>query len=223
MPGRKNIDINFFKTWSVPMAYLVGFFAADGYMTVNKRGGQYWALDIGDKKIISEIKSVIKSKHKISTRNRKDGQYITYRLQVGSNAMCEDLRKLGFDERKTKRLSMPNIPTQYFSDFIRGYFDGDGNVWMGKVHKNNRVPNISIQTVFTSCSKEFLENLKEILESSGVKKGVLRRGNGNFYRLTYSVNNSLKLYDFMYNNLGTSKLFLRRKKDVFEKYIKMRP
>ena len=33
---------------------------------------------------------------------------------------------------------------------------------------------------------------------------------------------TLKLYDFMYNRLGTSELFLKRKKDVFEKFIKMR-
>jgi len=55
-----------------------------------------------------------------------------------------------------------------------------------------------------------------------IEKGVLRQGKGNYYRLTYSIINSLKLYDFMYNSLGTSKLFLGRKKDIFDKYIKMR-
>ncbi len=204
------------------MSYILGFFAADGYMTINKRGGQYWAFDIGDYELIDKIKTVIKSNHKISVRKRKNGKYTTYRLQIGSNEMCDDLKVLGWDERKTKRMRLPNIPNKYFSDFVRGYFDGDGNVWTGDIHKSRKTYSTTIQTVFTSCSKEFLGGMAEKLKNLYIDRGVLRHGKGEYYRLTYSVIGSLKLYDFMYNKLGTSPLFLKRKKDVFEKYIKMR-
>ena len=223
MTVHKGVNKNFFKVWSRDMAYVIGFFAADGYITINKRGGQYWSLDIGDRILIKRIKTAIGSEHKISTRNRNGGKYTTYRLQIGSVDMCEDLRKLGFDERKTKRLSVPYIPQKYFTHFARGYFDGDGNVWSGLIHKNKKTHSLAIQTVFTSCSLDFLKKFSDTLYTFGVEKGVLRKGKGNYYRLTYSINNSLKLYDFMYNNLGTSTLFLKRKKDVFEKYQKMRP
>lgn len=43
-----------------------------------------------------------------------------------------------------------------------------------------------------------------------------------FHLPAQKVENTLKLYNFMYNETSTSKLFLKRKKDVFEKYIKMR-
>ena len=204
------------------MAYVLGFFAADGYITVNKRDGQFWCIDILDGALLREIKRIIESEHKISLRKRKGGKHVTYRLQIGSGEMCDDLRRLGFNERKTKNLCVPYVPNIYLHDFVRGYFDGDGHVWKGLIHKSRKTFTITIQTVFTSCSLRFLEGIKNRLETSDVKRGVIRKGKGNYYRLTYSVLNSLKLYDFMYNRLGTSRLFLKRKKVVFEKFMKIR-
>ena len=36
------------------MAYVLGFFATDGYITVNKHGGQFWCMDIADKKLLKK-------------------------------------------------------------------------------------------------------------------------------------------------------------------------
>jgi len=222
VPVYKKVNKDFFKKWSHDMAYVLGFFAADGYITVNKRGGQFWCIDIGDKKLIEQIKKVIESEHKISTRTKHKENYVSYRLQIGSIEMCDDLRKLGYDENKTKSLAVPHIPFRYFSDFVRGYFDGDGNVWSGLMHKSRKTYTLVIQTAFTSCSPIFLDKLKEELVGFGVSGGCIYKSKKNYSRLQYSINSSLKLYDFMYNSLGTSKLFLKRKRDVFEKYIKMR-
>lgn len=221
MPISKEVNKDFFKKWTPEMAYVLGFFAADGYMTVNKRGGQFWCMDIKDKIIIEKIKKEICSNHKISVRKRRD-KYINYRIQIGSVEICNDLRILGFYENKTKNLSVPNVPKDNFNDFVRGYFDGDGNVWSGFMHKGRNVWSLSIQVSFTSCSKIFLDGMKTRLEEFGIEKGVLRKGAGDYYRLTYSVSNSLKLYNFMYNGLCGSKLYLNRKKKVFEKYTRMK-
>ncbi len=222
MPVFKSVNKDFFKKWGPEMGYVLGFFAADGYITVNKRGGQFWCIEITDGILLRQIKQVIKSEHKISIRKGKENEQDKHRIQIGSIEMCDDLRHLGYNERKTKSLSIPNIPSKYFSDFVRGYFDGDGNVWSGLMHKGRKTYTLVIQTVFTSCSQDFLKKMGKTLEAFGIERGVLRQGKGNYYRLTYSVRNSLKLYDFMYNGLGTSKLFLKRKKDVFEKYKKLR-
>lgn len=73
----------------------------------------------------------------------------------------------------------------------------------------------------TSCSKKFLETLGDRLEKNAVKMGSLRKGGGSFYRLTYSINSSLNLYRFMYNRGRIeNKLFLPRKKVIFEEFIK---
>ena len=220
MPVFKSVNKDFFKKWSRDMAYVLGFFAADGYITVNKRGGQFWCMDITDKIIIQTIKKKIESDHKISVRKRR-GKHISYRLQIGSIEMCDDLRRLGYDERKTKSLAVPNIPEKYFSDFVRGYFDGDGHMWVGYIHKERKTKTLVIQTGFTSCSNEFLEILRKRLEHFSILKGVIKQGNGNCYRLTFSVNNTLNLYKFMYNaECIKSKLFLGRKKIIFERFIK---
>lgn len=218
------INKDFFKKWSPEMAYVLGFFAADGYMTLNGRGGHFWNIQIVDRDILEGIKKEIQSEHKISTRTRKGNEQVMYRLQIGSKEMCNDLLKLGFTPNKTKSLAVPNVPKKYFAHFVRGYFDGDGNVWVGYVHKERETKLRTIRTVFTSCSGAFLEAMREQLEGFDIHKGVLSRGKGNYYRLTYSVNGSLKLSDFMYNHKVSvpDGLFLERKRRRFEEFVKMR-
>ena len=206
------------------MAYVLGFFAADGTLTTSKRGGNFWSIEIGDKELLEGIKKTIESEHKIGARYKgdKDTHKEMYRLQIGSIEMCDDLRNLGFKERKTKSLAVPRVPIEYFRDFVRGYFDGDGNVWSGLVHKERKNNLLAIRSVFTSCSLVFLVEIKNRLEKVGIEKGVIRKRHGNYYTLTYSIHNSLKLYYFMYNDLVSQSLYLNRKKKVFEKYIKLR-
>lgn len=204
------------------MAYILGFFAADGYITVNKRGGQFWCIQIVDKKLLEEIKKTIGSEHKISERLPVGNERAIYRLQIGSIEMCDDLRNLGFSVRKTKNLAIPNVPEKYFGSFTRGYFDGDGNVWLGYLHKERNIPTFSLQTAFTSGSRDFLSTLQLRLREIGISGGSLVGSKENYHRLQYGLRDSLKLYEFMYNDLNTSKLSLKRKKDVFEKYIRMR-
>ncbi|MDO8594595.1 MAG: LAGLIDADG family homing endonuclease [bacterium] len=202
------------------MAYVVGFFAADGYITVTKRGGQFWSIQITDKELLYSIKRVIGSEHTIGERIGNENEKTLYRLQVGSNEMCADLRRLGFFEQKTKSMSVPNVPREYFSDFTRGYFDGDGNVWAGLLHKDRKTPTITLLMAFTSCSVRFLEHLKSRLCVFGLKGGSIYKSKRNYARLQYSSKDSLKLCDFMYNHKDFQKsgLFLERKKRVFEKY-----
>lgn len=224
MPVCKNINKDFFKKWTASSAYVSGFFAADGYITVNKRGGQFWSIHINDKELLEGIKKAVESEHTIGVRFKKGSSTKSYRLQIGSAEMCDDLRKLGFFERKTKSLVVPNVPSKYFSHFVRGYFDGDGHVWTGYVNKGRMVKSWTIQTGFTSASLEFLKVLRDRLETMGVARGVLRKGRGEYYRLNYSVKGSLNLRNFMYNHKDSTEtdLFLDRKKSVFDRFIKTR-
>lgn len=206
------------------MAYVLGFFSADGYITVNRRGGQFWCIQITDKKLLEQIRRAVKSEHKISTRIGRGNESILYRLQIGSIEMCDDLRNLGLRERKTKSLVAPNVPDKYFVDFARGYFDGDGNVWIGFLNKKNKQTNLTLKTMFTSCSLDFLIQFHKRLRKFGIEGGSVYVSKRNYSRLQFSVNDSLKLYDFMYNKYVRCKtdLFLERKKRVFEKFKKLK-
>jgi len=133
--------------------------------------------------------------------------------------MCEDLIKFGLSERKSKTMIFPEISRKYFPDFLRGYFDGDGGVWVGIKNKHRTHAIHAISTVFTSGSVRFLESLATLLSERGILGGSLVKKERGF-DLKYSIKDSLILYKIMYNSKCT--LFLKRKRDIFEKYIEIR-
>jgi len=208
------------------MAYVLGFFAADGYMTLNKRGAYFWNIQITERELLQMIKVVINSHHKISVRKGNGREKELYRLQIGSKEMFNDLQNLGFIPGKTYSMAVPSVPAKFFRDFVRGYFDGDGNVWVGYTHRNRCTRLLTLSSSFTSCSRAFLDELRCRLRLFGLISGSVYTGKGKFFRLKYSVRSSMKLYDFMYNSphlIPSRDLFLDRKKSVFERYLKMRP
>ena len=219
MPIFKTKNENFFKKWSSEMAYVLGFFCADGSMTQNKRGACFIEFQITDEDLLEKIKTVLGSNHKITARKRDPKFKTSYRLQIGSKAIFNDLINLGIVPQKSKILKFPKIPKKYLSDFVRGYFDGDGNVVVSQYNRKNRKSHKgrTMFAGFTSGSKNFLVGLQKCLQ----KHAFLGKGSLYFaskgHRLYYSVNDTKKLYSFMYRKLK-SDLFLIRKKRIFELY-----
>ena len=203
------------------MAYVLGFFAADGNIIKNKRGAHFFSIGIKEKDILHAIRRVMDSNHKIGVRKRENG--ILYTLQIGSKEIFYDLARLGFGGKKTHRMAIPIMPKKFLPCFIRGYFDGDGNIWLGYKHKDRKKPLLTLQSCFTSCSEGFIESLYKNLKEAGLVGGSLYKRD-NVFKLSYSTHDSLKLYRFMYFCYSTCDLCLQGKKKVFEKYLKkMRP
>lgn len=220
MPIHKTFNKDFFKVWSPRMAYILGFLFADGNIVATKRNTHFIAFYTGDYNLLYSIKEEINSNHKISERKSKTG--IVYVLQIGSKELFEDLVKLGLTPNKSKRMQLPKIPENFYGDFIRGYFDGDGNVWSGYINKSRKNPNKILSVAFTCASKVFLKKLFILLKNMGLSGGsIIMIKNKNCSRLQYGTLDSLKLYNIMYNRIH--KLFLERKKLVFERFLEMRP
>lgn len=203
------------------MAYVLGFFAADGTITTNKNKFSYFALQIRDRALLVRICAVIESDHKISKRVHRKNNGIFYRVQIGNTEICKDLQEMGFGPRKTGRLKMPKLPVKYFPNFVRGYFDGDGNVWTGFVHKDRGKKTYVINTTFTSCSKEFLNDLHIKLKERGIRGGGIYKRKSNAYCLRLSVKDSILLYHLIYDTLE-NEMFLKRKKGSFDKFLRKR-
>ena len=198
------------------MAYILGFMYADGNIVQTKRGTHFIAIYSADEEILTEMRKNFESNHKISKRMFTTG--CVYRIQIGSKEWFSDLGLIGLFPDKTKRMQLPRLPEEYFGDFVRGYFDGDGNVWSGLIHKNRPVPTLTLQVAFTSASKDFLLGLKTSLQEHGVSGGgMYTPKQGNYSRLILSSKDALIIYKIMYN--AEHKLFLRRKKFVFDKFI----
>ena len=201
------------------MAYVLGFFAADGNIVKTNRDTHFLSFYSSDQNLIENIRTIMKSEHKISKRNYKGGE--CFRLQIGSREMFQDLLYLGITVNKSRRMRVPCVPSKYTNDFVRGYFDGDGNVWTGLINKKTSNPHMVLQVAFTSSSTKFLLDFLELLRCLGVSKGAIYPvKENNCSRLQLSTLDALKLYKIMYN--VPHRLSLSRKKLVFEKFIKLR-
>ncbi|MBP6881507.1 MAG: LAGLIDADG family homing endonuclease [Candidatus Pacebacteria bacterium] len=132
--------------------------------------------------------------------------------------MCEDLLNLGIVPQKTKQLKIPVIPSQLVFHFIRGYFDGDGNVWSGTINNKRITPTRVLQITFTSGCRPFLFALRSLLNKNGIKGGaVYLPKNKQFGRLTFSTVSALLLANAMYAD--QSKLYLSRKKKKLDDFV----
>lgn len=216
------VNEEFFTKWSPNMAYVLGFFSADGCLSINqKRNNKYIEFVSTDYEIIEKIKSTLESEHKITARKRDENWHVSYRIQIGSKKIFNSLIDLGFMPNKSKILKFPTVPTCYLPHFIRGYFDGDGHCTYGKYQRKNRPSKTKIiVSGFTSGSKEFIEKLQNILKEHAKIEGGLLSFRSNAYRLTYSLTNSRKLFNFLYSDIEQS-LYLSRKYIKFNQALKM--
>jgi intein-encoded DNA endonuclease-like protein len=215
------VNENFFNEWSPQMAYVLGYFLADGSLVINPRGSHYLDFHVTDGKLLKRIKNVLDSRHKIRERKQAGNYKNTFRMQIGSKKMFYSLNKLGIQQRKTGKEEMPRIPKKYFSDFLRGYFDGDGNIWMGYTHKKDRKnPVLALSLTLTCKNQKFLIDVEKLLRKYLNCKGSIRYAS-KAYRLSFSTVPALKIYHFMYNNIQDA-LFLFRKKSVFERFLKLK-
>lgn len=202
------------------MAYVLGFFAADGNMMRNKRSAYFIEFGSTDKEIIMKIRKALKTNLAIGEYQPRNKNYNKrYRIQIGSKKMFNDLLRLGMTPNKSKTLKFPKIPDKYFSHFVRGYFDGDGCVTIGQYKRTDRInakTNIIVSS-FTCGSKQFLKALfKKLKKFANIAGGNIYYSS-RAYRLILSIRDSLALYKFMYRNINNN-LFLSRKKKVFEQY-----
>ncbi|MBU0758742.1 MAG: hypothetical protein KKC66_00125 [Candidatus Omnitrophica bacterium] len=212
-----NINVDFFKSWSEEMAYVLGYFSADGGMFINSGGSKYIQFVSTDYSLLEKVKKAMDSKHKIYLKRKGNKIWKDcYLLEIGSKEIYNDLLNLGLLPKKAKRLKLPQVPKQYFNHFIRGYFDGDGCISYGFYKKKGRSKKgFKCTTYFISSSKEFLKGVSKKLKIyAGIGSGSISKHTGA-YDLTYSKNDTLSLFNYMYNNIG-SDLFLERKYKKFQ-------
>ncbi len=198
------------------MAYVLGYFCADGCMFTNSGGSKYISFVSNDKELLEKIKRILKSNHKIAPKKQnRPNCKPSFWLQIGSREIYEDIAKLGLSPRKESRLGMPCVPAEYFRDFLRGYFDGDGCISFGYYKRKNRKSKTFLLSVrFVCASKEFLGAIKEQLTKLlKVEYGFITKREGCFC-LTYSKKDSIKLFQYMYKN-KIEDFYLKRKYNRF--------
>ena len=107
-------------------AYWLGFIVADGYLNIDRH---MLRIKLGNKdkqhlikfiKFINGNEIMLKSEIHSITKNEN------YYVSLYSKEITEALQKLGIEQAKSGREKVCNIKPQYYKDFIRGLWDGDG-------------------------------------------------------------------------------------------------
>ncbi|MFA5360776.1 MAG: LAGLIDADG family homing endonuclease [Candidatus Paceibacterota bacterium] len=220
----KAINSYFFRTWNSEMSYVLGYITADGCISIDKRRKDNpLTLNITsvEKKHLYRIRKAFSSTHKIS---KKPGGYtnVAYQFQARNPIITQDLIKLGILPRKSHNLGPIKVPNKYFSDFVRGFFDGDGTVYIYTV---NGTPQIKAGFVSSSLpfitrfNQQLCENLN--IPTKSIHKEVdKRKSRMARYNICFYIDDCEKLANFMYENSLT--LFLPRKHRIFKKWKSMK-
>ncbi len=206
------------------MSYVLGFVVADGCIGVKrirKKDGAkqyYFNITSKDKLHLENIKKAMGAQQKIySKRSSRTNKKDYYFIQTSYQEICKDLLSLGIQPRKTHNLKAIKVPEKYFLDFARGFFDGDGSVYIYNV---NRTP--QIKASFVSSNLSFIDDFNQKLcrnlgiPQKAIHKENQKRNSTMIYNICFYVDDCEKLAKFMYKN--NPALYLARKRQVFEKW-----
>jgi len=118
---------NAFDNITAEGTYWLGFIYADGYIE-KQRPILRITLNRKDKIILENFKKFLKANNPIYYDHRGRD---TVTLQLIDKHFIQRLKELGANTNKTQTIQFPFfLPKKYYSDFIRGYFDGDGSLYI---------------------------------------------------------------------------------------------
>ena len=119
--SRLSINEDFFKTWTKEMAYVFGYWIADGNMDKDRNRISFSSNDYD---LLKMIKSILKSDHKIGKDSKRG-----FQLEIGDKTIYDDILKLGGIPTKYLTIQFPFVPDEYLPYFIRDFLDGDGGIY----------------------------------------------------------------------------------------------
>ena len=196
--------------WSADLAYAVGLLASDGCL---QKDGRHIDLTSVDYEQLENFNVALQLDRRIS-KKQASNDHSGYRVQFSDVALYDFLLKVGLMPAKSQKIGSLNVPKEFFMDFVRGVFDGDGTVY-GFWDKRWR-SSYTFSISFASASKAFLSYMREELHATLGTEGSICTGK-RALRLQYAKKDSVLLYRHMY--ASPSSLFLSRKKSKLEKCI----
>jgi hypothetical protein len=197
-----SVNDHFFKNESRNMYYIMGILYADGYLN-DRNNNILLTQHVDDKYLLNNILMEMNSNSKIK-KHYGNNVYFS----ITSKEIIEDLKKFGLHQSKSFTIKFPKINSEYVSDFIRGFFDGDGCITFQK-NENCYVSS------FASGSYKFINQLLEILRGKIDEfKGSISKIE-NSYVLNIGVNDTRRLGKYIYTNIE-GVLYLKRK---YEKFV----
>lgn len=201
--NKKNVDSRYFEEINTEeKAYWLGMMYADGCVTY----GSKFELTLKDKDHIEKFKSALKSKHKIGERIINEKSY--YRLSIMDKRIHDSLIRHGCLRNKTFYIKMPSIYDNLMRHFIRGFFDGDGCIFIGKNQNESQIK------ISSGCN-DFLEELCSYINNNiEVCRNMYTRKTHTCFDISiFNMADKRMFLDYMYKD---STIYLERK---YQKYL----
>lgn len=196
-------------------AYWLGFIFADGWISGNELGIQ---LQKRDEEHLNKFNNELGGVHKISHshfegvihNNKVISVTDSSTLRVYSSDMVCDLINHGINYHKTYVESFPIVSEEFFLDFLRGYIDGDGCIYLSK---NNKQLAVHI----TSANQNVLLYIKEKLKEEYFINTNVYSETELKHRIMATGKMALNLLDLLYENENGERL--ERK---YQKYLEVK-
>lgn len=189
-------------------AYWLGFLYADGY--VSKKHAVGLGLKMTDYNHLEKfVKLFNPRKINISTKTTtiNNKQYYSCSWEVKNEHLYNQLVALGIMPNKSLILKFPDLSLfktpELIYDFIRGYVDGDGCLWLNKKGK------LTIEIIGT---EHFLKGVQKFFPTFTYGHED-KRWKGDTHRLIACSNNAKEIADKLYKN---SNVHLERKYNIYK-------
>lgn len=214
-------NINFFdKIDTIEKAYWLGFLYADGYATSDNR----WGVELGydDYNHLQNLLCAFDYNGNLKIRERNGIKSCGF--LINNKHMTSSLISNGVIPNKTYSLVFPDkniISTDLYSHFIRGFFDGDGCVYITRNMKprkdrNNKVYERICKGVNFVCKSEsFTNDLVNILKDNSINfHHAINKRDALHTISTSAISEIEKFYNYIYKDSNPN-IRLERKFNKF--------
>jgi len=180
--------------WSPQLAYAVGLIATDGYLSKDKRHIDFTSEDIELIELFTKCLGLnhLKIGFKVGSTGKK-----CPRVQFGDVNFYQWLEGIGIGNKKSLTIGRVKVPKNYFFDFLRGCFDGDGTIyayWDPRWRSS-----YMFYIAFASGSLTFLVWLQETIYQHAGIEGKIKRSR-QWYQLAFAKKASRRLFQKMFHS-----------------------
>lgn len=200
--------------WSPNFAYALGLLASDGCLS---KDGRHIDLTSKDTEQLENYMRALNIDVTITSKRSAAGKKYQ-RVQFGDVLFYRFLVEVGFTPAKSMTIGALKIPKQYFFDFLRGSFDGDG-CFYSYFDPRWRSSHM-FYTVFISASRKHIDWIQGEIENRLKIKGHITKSSRNItFQLKYAKAESLELLPNMYYD--DRAIHLSRKYQKVQKALKI--
>lgn len=202
-------------------AYFLGLMFADGYVDEKT---SYVVLQLIDREPMELLKRELEYTGEIRETKGVGGfsskNSCCYRINFSSRKMVYDLLNHGMDHSDVTN-DLPLLDDELMRHFIRGYFDGDGCMYVGKSTSYHNGKKYEYINPYFSilCVDKFGEKLKSLFQRVlGIEnmKTVQSKTAYMVYVGTRSRKNCRLIYDYLYRDAN---FYFKRKHDKWMQFI----